>query len=294
MRWTALLITLLVLLIAGCDLSRTFEVRGRVVGFGNDGRTVIVEHEDVQGLMPAMTMPFQTDGTPALARLEIGDAVGFSYVVAPESTWIYSLERLPDSAVARSPAGDNTPSDYVPEGTSVLIAGDTVPDFTLVDQAGDTLRMSDYAGQTVVLTFIYTRCPIPEYCPLLSQRFKTLQPRLQERYGPDVQLLSVSIDPAYDTPDVLRAYAQRYTDNLETWTFATGTLEQVARVAGLFGLYYEPSGEAVIDHSLATAVIDPAGRVGRVWRDNDWTPEDALRAVARAEGVDEGVGKEAL
>lgn len=294
MRWTALLITLLVLLIAGCDLSRTFEVRGRVVGFGNDGRTVIVEHEDVRGLMPAMTMPFKTDGTPDLARLEIGDAVGFSYVVAPESTWIYSLERLPDSAVARSPAGDNTPRDHVPEGTSVLIAGDTVPDFTLVDQAGDTLRMSDYAGQTVVLTFIYTRCPIPEYCPLLSQRFKTLQPRLRERYGPDVQLLSVSIDPAYDTPDVLRAYAQRYTDNLETWTFATGTLEQVARVAGLFGLYYEPSGEAVIDHSLVTAVIGPEGHVERVWRDNDWTPEDALRAVARAEGVDEGVGKEAL
>ena len=294
MRPTPLFLVLFVLLTSGCDLSRTYEVKGRVVGFGSDGRTVIVEHEDVQGLMPAMTMPFKTDGTPDLDRLEIGDAVGFSYVVAPESTWIYDLERLPDNVVTRSPAGDNTPRDHVPEGTPVLIAGDTVPEFMLLDQAGDTLRMSDYAGQTVVLTFIYTRCPIPEYCPLLSQRFKTLQPQLRARYGADVQLLSVSIDPAYDTPDVLRDYAQRYTDDLETWTFATGTPEQVGRVAGLFGLFYEPGGGAVIDHSLATAVIGPEGRVVRVWRDNDWSLEDALRAAARAEGADEAFSEETL
>lgn len=272
-------------LLAGCNPTNTYEVKGRVVGFGDDGRTVIVEHEDIPGLMDAMTMSFKTDGTPELERFEVGDAVGFSLVVSRDSAWIHHLERLPDSAVARSPAGNATLRNRVPGGTLVLTRGDAVPDFELVDQDGLPLRLSDYEGQTLVLTFIYTRCPIPTYCPLLSQRFEALQPRLKERFGTDVRLLSISIDPEHDTPAVLRDYARRYTSDTGTWTFATGTPEQVGRVAGLFGLYYEP-GEGEISHSLTTAVIGPDGEVEKVWRDNRWEPADVVEAVARAREAD--------
>lgn len=262
--------------------TRTYEVRGRVAGFKGDGRTVFVEHERIPGYMPAMTMPLPVRDSSLIAPLETGDAIQFRLAVARDSAWVSSLQTIPDSAIARHPAQKTAPlSDGRSTGSRMLKQGDRVPaDLTLTSQAGGSVQFGDYRGRALVLTFIYTRCPLPTYCPRMSKQFAALQPPLRKRYGQKVQLLSISFDPAYDTPAVLRDYAARYTDRLDTWTFATGDSTQIQRVTGRFGVFTKQEG-GQITHNLTTALIGPDGRVRRLWRGNDWTPEDVLQAVGQ-------------
>lgn len=278
LRLLSLLTGIALVVLAGCTMRRTYQVQGRVVGFGDDGRTVIVQHAAIKGLMPAMTMSFKVLDDTSLDGLAVRDAVGFRLVLTRDSSWIDLLESLPDSAVAAYPAGRPDPAYTGAETSPLLDSGDPAPLFTLVNQNGEALHLSDFEGRALLLTFIYTRCPLPDYCPLLSRHFQTLQPRLIERYGDQVRQLSISFDPDYDTPAVLQTYARRYTDNTEQWTFATGSSEEIARLAGAFGVAYEADGQ-VFDHNLATALIGPDGQVRRLWRGNGWQPDEVLEAV---------------
>lgn len=265
-----------------------YEVQGRVAGFSDDPRRLIVEHEAVEGYMPAMTMPLTAKDSTALDGLEVGDAIGFRLRVNGDSSWITGVERLPDSAVARHPAG-TAPSRRPRAGPSgneprSIRVGAQVPGFTLSqNQNGKPVRLADYAGQTLVLTFIYTRCPLPDYCPLMSKRFAKLQEMIPPKLQDQVELLSISFDPENDTPKVLTDYAQRYTGDLSNWTFATGTKEQVERVTGLFGVFTQQEG-GQITHNLTTALIGPDGTLREIWRGNDWKPSGVLADVKRVAG----------
>lgn len=260
----------------------TYEVKGRVAGIDDGGKTLVVKHEEIPGYMPPMIMPLPVADPGMTASLQPDDAIQFELTVSGDSTWIASVQSLPDSAVARNPAQTTRqmPSaSSLNEGPQPLQEGDPLPaDVTLVDQTGEPIEMGDFRGRALVLTFIYTSCPLPDYCPLMSKRFATLQPRLRERFGTQAHLLSISFDPATDTPAVLRDYAAEYTDRLDTWTFATGDTSQVNRATSLFRVYTEPeAGE--ITHNLVTAVVGPDGRVHRLFRGNEWTPDDVLLAV---------------
>ena len=266
--------------------TQTYTVDGRVAGIKNNGHTLVVEHEKIPGYMPPMIMPLPVADSSMTAPLAQGDAIQFRLAVSDDSAGIIALRELPDTAVAQNPARTTTP---IPSeggsGTQMLQTGDRVPaDLTLTNQAGESLRLGDYRGQALVLTFIYTRCPLPNYCPLMSKRFATLQSQLRERYGQDVQLLSISFDPAYDTPKVLREYASQYTGRLDTWTFATGDSTQIQRATELFGVFTTKEDSDEITHNLTTALIGPEGRVQRLWRGNDWTPEDVRQAVGHVVG----------
>lgn len=266
------------LLLAGCTIRRTYDVQGRIVGFGDDGQTVIIEHEAVPNLMDAMTMPFKVRDTTTLQAFSLRDALRFQLVLTRNGSWIEDLVRLPDSAVAAHPAGETDPAFSSSPDVPLLTPGDLIPPFTLTNQHGETITSEGYEGHALLLTFIYTRCPLPDYCPLLSQQFKVLQPQLTERYGNQVQQLSISFDPAHDTPEVLKAYAGRFTANTEQWTFATGTPQDIARLAQAFGVFYEEEG-VEFTHNLATALVDGEGRVYQIWRGNDWRPEEVLQTI---------------
>ena len=265
--------------------TQTYTVNGRVAGIEDGGRTLVVEHEKIPGYMPPMIMPFSVADSNMTASLAPDDAIQFRLAVTDDSASIIALRELPDTAVARNPARTVTPMEGEAGNTQMLQRGDRLPaDLTLTNQAGETVQIGDYRGQALVLTFIYTRCPLPNYCPLMSKRFATLQPQLREQHGQDAQLLSISFDPDYDTPKVLREYASRYTDRLDTWTFATGDSTQVQRATELFGVFTQVKDSDEITHNLTTALIGPEGRVQRLWRGNDWTPEDVRQAVARVAG----------
>lgn len=258
----------------------TYEVNGRVAGVDDNGRTVTVEHEEIPGYMPPMIMPLPVEDPSMTASLESGDAIQFELTVSNDSTWISNIQSIPDSSVARNPAQTIRPiDDSGQEGSQPLREGDSVPsDLTLIDQGGTPFQLGDFRGRTLVLTFIYTQCPLPDFCPLMSKHFATLQPILREKYGEQVHLLSVSFDPANDTPAVLRDYADDYTDRLDTWTFATGDTTSVQRAASLFGIYTESEKEE-ITHNLVTAVIGPNGTIHRLFRGNEWKPDDVVQAV---------------
>jgi protein SCO1 len=272
-----LLLLVCFFLVAGCNPFRVpeYEVKGRVVGFGSDGRTVIVEHLDVPGLMPAMTMPFIARDTAEVAALEYGDAVAFTLVITRDSSWIYGITELPSDAI---PTAAATP---LPDtgGEPFLQPADTLPTFNLVDQQNRPVQPEMYQGKALLVNFIYTQCPLPEFCPLLSSNFARLQDLVNERFPGQVHLLSVSIDPEHDTPDVLRDYAGRYSGDLSNWSFLTGPPEEIARVAHWFGIYYEPGTDG-LDHSLATALVGPDGRVVEIWRGNRWTTDEVMAEIS--------------
>lgn len=258
------------------------EVRGRIAGFSDSDTTLIVEHEAIPGYMPAMTMPLTVRDTAALRTLDVGDAIEFVLHSDGRQSWITDLARIDDDAVARHPAAANAPRGPRSD-LAILMEGDQVPDFDLAyDQDGDPVSLRSYRGEAVALTFIYTRCPLPDFCPLMSSRFQSLHEQLPDSLRDDVQLLSVSFDADYDTPEVLREYGNRYTDEFDNWIFASGTPGQVDTLTTRFGVYSELQDSDEYLHNLTTAVIGPEGTLRAVWRGNDWTVDEVLDELRRA------------
>lgn len=228
--------------------------------------------------MPAMTMPFTVHDTTDISQLQVRDAIGFTLSMTADNSWIYDIQHLPDTSVAEHPAGAPTAVRGADPPPRVLEIGDPAPQFELRTHADTTLTLAELEGKAVLLTFIYTRCPLPEYCPLMSRNFAQLQPMLDHRFKDEVQLLSVSFDPQNDSPTVLREYASRYTDDLSSWTFATGDSLQVKNFANSFGEYYARTRSEIV-HNLVTVLIGPDGRMRQYWRGNDWAPEDVIGAL---------------
>jgi protein SCO1/2 len=227
--------------------------------------------------MPAMTMPFTVPDDDDLNFLAPDDEVTATLVVDGSQSWLENL------FVARKSA----------DASGVLPAmgakeGDEVPNYSLQNQNGKEIRLRGYRGKALLLTFIYTRCPLPEYCTLMSNNFAQVDRQLQqtpELYD-KTHLLSISIDPNYDTPEVLRSYGaahtERYQDEKFThWEFASGP--QVKEMAQFFGLQYFAEKDQIV-HGLRTAIISPDGKVVKVYTDNTWKPEDAVKELKRALG----------
>lgn len=276
-----LLLTVTPLILSGCQrrsaTEKRYDLKGRVLKVEKDQHLVTVAHEDIKDFMPAMTMPFTLQDEWAYEILTAGDQITASLVVDGTQSW---LENIVITKESTEPAAGASP------GVAEAKAGDEVPDYGLVNQNNQPIRLGQYRGKAVVLTFIYTRCPIPDYCTLMSNNFAQIERELQkepELYA-KTHLMSVSIDPEYDTPAVLRSYGAAHTgkyadEKFGHWEFATGTKDQVKGIAQYFGLRYyhdTSSGQEEIIHGLRTIVIAPNGKVAKVYRGNEWKPEEVL------------------
>jgi protein SCO1 len=246
-----------------------FYVRGEVRGIEADSRQIRIKHEKIPNYMAAMTMPFDIRNGSLLNGLKPGDQVGFELIVTKTDSWVASINKLSESR--------ETAQATAKEIERVQV-GEVVPDFSLIDQRHHPVRLKDFRGQVVLLTFIYTRCPLPNYCPLMSSNVSSLQERLEKKYPGKFHLLSVSIDPEFDEPEVLEKYGSRYSKNEKSWSFATGTREQSDAVGELFGLVQERT-RGLINHDLRTALIAADGRLVHVWKSNVWTPYEVQRRV---------------
>jgi protein SCO1/2 len=268
-------ILLLYGLMAGCaDSPRdTYELKGRVVAVNPDNEEVTLEHEEIPGYMTAMTMPFKVKDKWVLSVMAPGQTVEATLVVQDGRSWIEDIMVSGTGSVGRA-----AEASVIPE------PGDQVPDFTLTNQDGKEIHLSQYKGRPLVLTFIYTRCPLPDYCPLTSSKFAAIYraSRSLPQSGTVPHLLTVSFDAQYDTPEVLREYAQRYMNpvRFDRWEFATGTEDQVRKITGYFGLVYERESNQIV-HSLVTALIGPDGRLVRLYLGNEWRPEEVMDALSR-------------
>ena len=277
---------------SGCKPRRNpnekrYDLKGKVVAVNKSERTATIAHEDIKGYMPAMTMPFKIKSDADLELLKPGDQVTGTLVVDDVSSWV-EITAIVEGPVTVSQTAD-VPGEPKP--------GTEVPDFGLVNQDGKRIHLAQYRGQALALTFIYTRCPMPDQCTLMSNNFAAIDQELQKQ--PDVyaktHLLTISFDPEYDSPKVLRSYGAahsgRYSDEaFQHWEFATGSADEVKGVAQFFGLRYfhdTESGQDQVLHSLRTVVIGPDGKLFKLYRGNEWKPaeivSDLIEGVTAAE-----------
>lgn len=260
--------------------AQTFGVVGVVTAPVADGR-LMVAHEEIPGYMAAMTMPFRI-GPDVPAGLKAGDRVRFTLTVTPTSAVASAFTIT--GYDARVAAALQAPEDAVAPRSSRLRRGDALPAFSLTTESGRPFTPADVRGHRTVVTFIFTRCPVPEFCPLMVQRFQQLQRlAMGERAFGDVRLLAVTLDPAFDTPPVLAAYASAMRANPARWQFVTGPAGEIGRLTSAFAVHVEKSG-VLVDHTLATALIDRDGRVAEIWRGNGWTVGEVAEALRGARG----------
>ena len=239
------------------------------------GSIVTISHDAFPGFMDAMVMPFDVKGSAREVVLRPGDRVRFRLAVkggAGGRSWV---DRVEVTSAAPADAGlQQTPA------TPVLVpVGSSMPDFELTDQADTPVALSALKGKVVAVTFIYSRCPLPDYCPRMIENFRAIRQRFSARMDRDLVLLTISFDPKYDTPQVLTRYAASQRAGGPGWHFLTGDAAKIERVCNAFGIQYWAE-EGLITHSLQTAVIDRDGRLAATVEGKDFTPAQLGDLVA--------------
>lgn len=251
----AALFLLLPLLLVSC--ARRYLADGMVLSVDAAQRRLVVAHSAIPELMPAMSMPFTVRNSGELEGLHPGARIRFRLNVAGRRSWISAIRQFPSSAESLSEelggARLNPPSQ-------AIRIGDPVPGFSLVNQHGEAAGPWQWRGKVVAINFIYTRCPLPEVCPRLTASFAALQRRFAGRLGRDLILASITLDPKHDTPEVLARYADSVGAVTGAWQFLTGNFEDVARVAGVFGVLHWAE-EGVIVHTSNTVFVGRDGRL---------------------------------
>lgn len=257
--------------------ARRFPIAGVVRSADKAARQVTVAHEPIPGLMDGMTMPFTVKEAWAADVARPGDRLTGTLVVDGDRSWLegVSLSKAPEG----SPGASGEPAS-APDGIGPA-PGTPLPDAPLRDQAGREVRARDFAGRDLVITFIYTHCPLPDFCPRMMSRLNEAAARLRKADRRDeVQMVAISIDPVRDTPEVLQAYGRTHItgeegDPFARWSLLTGRPDDIAEWARFFALNYEPDGTEIA-HGLRTAVVDRDGRVVGVLRGNQWTTDDLM------------------
>lgn len=228
------------------------DARGLVLKVDRATATVTVSHEPIPGYMDAMVMPFAASHPGDLKDVQPGDRIQFRLNVGRGSTIIDRVRLL-----SAAPANASGPTADAPAAVAI---GEPVPNFTLTNQRGVDVSLESLRGKVVVVSFIYTRCPLPDYCPRVMTNLSSLRDRFRDRLDKDLVLLTVTFDPQYDTPEKLHEYAARYGADVPGWHLLTGARPETTRVSALLGVEFYPE-EGMITHTLQTAVITRDGRL---------------------------------
>lgn len=287
-----------VVLLAGCHSGRNaaspdagpsfkvYKLRGKVVADRPTSGEVTLNHEAIPGFMDAMTMPYKLKDASILSELHPGDVITADVLVSQNADAAVLLDHIVVIAQAKP--------DYLPTVSyHVPAPGDAVPDFKLKNQDGRTIHLGQFRGKQLLITFIYTRCPLPNFCPLVTRNFALIQRQLAAlpALHSGTHLLCVSFDPDHDTPDRLRAYGVTYIGSdaknaFDDWDFAVPEKPVLIEMAKYFDVGVTNEADATITHTLSTTLIGSDGRVVRFYPGNEWTPEEVMADVKRsAEGA---------
>lgn len=256
----------------------TFPLRGEVVSVDTAKLRVTIAHEEIPDYMLAMTMSFKVKDRGLLAGLEPGDSVQGTLAVSRSESWLAAL----------SSTGEGSPPATISAGDvqmqRLFRPGDRLPEINLVNQNAQTIRFRNFRGKVLALTFVYTRCPLPDFCIRMSDHFSKIQRLLNQdaAVSDKWHLLTISFDPKFDSPKVLRDYARSYTSDTSTWDFATDTDSHgrnVLQLANGLDLTYEDDEGGLIAHNLRTVLLDQEGKLVEVIKDNEWKPEEVVEKI---------------
>ena len=271
LRGIAILITLAATACSQPPEPRRYEVRGQILSINLERQEVLVDHEDIEGFMPAMVMPYKVQDAGLLEGKERGDLVTATLVVEEVNAYLSTL-----TTTGRAPIQTPAPAPLITDA-DLLKDGDVVPDYPLVDQSRTPRPIGSLRGHRVALTFMYTRCPLADFCPLMDRQFADLQQEIRQSPGlADVRLVSVTLDPEFDTPAVLDAHAKALGADADLWHFVTGDRDEVLAFAKRFGVIAEPGEPNTLVHNLRTAVIDSQGRLVTAYSGNMWSPAELV------------------
>jgi len=265
---------------AACSRGRQYELRGQILAVDQSRQEVTIKHEDIKGFMPGMTMPFKVSSASLLDGRTPGELVRATLVVNDSQGVLTAIEQT-----GHAPLTERPPAR---PAADALKPGNAVPDVELVDESGATRLLSDWRGRAVALTFIYTRCPLPDFCPLMDRQFADVQqivaddPTLRGR----VQLLSISFDPEYDTSAVLATHAKKVGADPSIWNFLTGNQPDIDIFAAHFGvsIMREGSDPGSVVHNLRTAVVDTNGKLVTIINGMQWAPSELVTGLRSAVG----------
>jgi len=244
-------------------LAKTYAVDGIVVAVDPAARTMLVSHRAIEHYMPAMMMPFRAENAPELAALHPGVRV------------LFDLSVTKAEVLARHIRLSGAPDATLPAPKEKLAIGAQLPDFSLTDQNGRTIRTTDLRGKVVAIDFIYTRCPLPDVCPRLSANFALLQRQFRDASGENLALLSVTVDPDFDTPAVLAEYARRWAA-APGWLFLTGNVAPLASALG--EIYWVDEGS--IGHNSTTSIFGRDGRLAAQVEGSNYRPDQLAHLIA--------------
>jgi protein SCO1 len=285
---SVLFVLSLAILTISCQQRRTFQVKGVIKEISTNRMQAQIEHENIPGYMEAMTMMFDVKNPKDLEGLQPNDQVSFRMIVTANDGWIDQVKKI-GTVAAATPT--NAPPAFRPvREVEPLKVGDRMPEYKFTNELGEVVSLSDFRGKAVAITFLFTRCPFPTFCPRMAGNLKETYKLLKEKSGaPDNwHLLAITIDPEYDTPAVLKEYAKRYEYDPTRWNFLTGENIDITAIAEQFGLLYwrpDPKQPFNISHNLRTVVIDANGRVHKILPENKWEPPELFNEMVSAARV---------
>ena len=265
---------------------REYSLHGQVISLAPDHKDANIKHDDIKGFMPAMTMPYKVRDAKEYDNLTAGDVIDATLVVVSNDAYLKNVKKV-GTAPLPAPPAETTMS--ASSGFELLKTGQPVPDGKFVDQDGKPVTIAAYRGSVVLVTFMYTSCPMPTFCPLMDRHFAAIQEKLKaKRNQLHAHLLSVSIDPVVDTPAVLKEHAQKLNADPRLWTFLTGDRDDLDQWGARFGVSVSRAlnDPKDITHNLRTAIIDRQGNLVQTYTGNEWTPEQVLADAEVMVGVD--------
>jgi protein SCO1/2 len=264
-----------------------YTLQGQILDVAPDRKQATIKHEDIPGFMTAMTMPYKVRDTKEFEPIAPGDLINATLVVVSNDAYLKDVHKVGTAPLEQPTSGSGAPS--ASSGFELLKEGQPVPDVKFTDQNGKTLDFAALKGKAVILTFMYTSCPLPTFCPLMDRNFAAIQTRLKEKNNDlNATLLSVSFDPVTDTPAVLKKHAEGLKADPAMWTFVTGDRDDLDQWASRFGVSVSRAmnDPKDITHNLRTAIVDRQGNLVRSYAGNEWTPEQVLADVRVMIGVD--------
>lgn len=260
----------------------TFPLKGEVVAIDTVAHRLTVSHEEIPNYMDAMTMPFKVKNLNLMRSVHIGDSIQAVLAVSRTESWLDTF-----TVVGKG----EPPNPTLTEGTilaRMFKEGETLPSVELTNQDGKKIYINNFRGKVLALTFIYTRCPLPDFCIRMTNYFSRVQKMLSTDKSLDGKwhLLSISFDPKVDSPMVLRNYGKSYNADFTSWDFLTADKATISTLTDGFGLSVADDEGGLLQHTLRTAILDRDGKIVKIIKGNEWTPDEVVGEIKKLTIVD--------